>query len=151
MEVKDSPMATGHDENESFDQRFGRLLDALLSNPPEETTTREQLAAFRDKLVGCLQEGRSRRLIYAQFIDAGGVVSYQRFCVLLNDLVADQDRVSAIKRKYGKGSRGREEQGSGSKLIEARRSGRGIGKSLEQIQRETTEALVGVAGFGKEN
>ena len=91
MEVKDSPMATGHDENESFDQRFGRLLDALLSNPPEETTTREQLAAFRDKLVGCLQEGRSRRLIYAQFIDAGGVVSYQRFCVLLNDLVADQD------------------------------------------------------------
>ncbi len=99
-------MATGHDENESFDQRFGRLLDALLSNPPEETTTREQLAAFRDKLVGCLHEGRSRRLIYAQFIDAGGVGSYQRFCVLLNDLVADQDRVSAIKRKYGKGRRG---------------------------------------------
>ena len=71
MEVKDSPMATGHDENESFDQRFGRLLDALLSNPPEETTTREQLAAFRDKLVGCLQEGRSRRLMLRAVYQCG--------------------------------------------------------------------------------
>ena len=144
-------MATGHDENEPLDQRFTQLLDAALSNPPQETTTREQLAVTRDKLVQCLEAGMSRRFLHTQFTKAGGVVSYQRFCVLLNDLVTDQDRVSAIKRKYGNGRRGREVRGEGSKLIEARRSEKGIGKSLEQIQNERTEALARVAGFGKEN
>jgi hypothetical protein len=144
-------MATGHDENEPLDQRFTQLLDAALSNPPQETTTREQLAGTRDKLVQCLEAGMSRRFLHTQFTKAGGVVSYQRFCVLLHDLVTDQDRVSAIKRKYGNGRRGPEQRGSGSKLIEARRSGRGTGKTLEQIQNETTEALARVAGFGKEN
>ncbi len=144
-------MATGHDENEPLDQRFTQLLDAALSNPPQETTTREQLAGTRDKLVQCLEAGLSRRFLHSLFTKAGGVVSYQRFCVLLNDLVTDQDRVSAIKRKYGNGRRGREVRGEGSKLIEARRSERGIGKTLEQIQRESTDALVRVAGFGKEN
>jgi hypothetical protein len=144
-------MATGHDENEPLDQRFTQLLDAALSNPPQETTTREQLAGTRDKLVRCLEAGMSRRFLHTQFTKAGGVVSYQRFCVLLNDLVDDQERVSAIRRKHGKARREREERGSGSKLIEARRSERGIGKTLEQIQSESTEALARVAGFGKEN
>ena len=150
-EIKGSPMATGHEENEPLDQRFTQLLDAALSNPPQETTTREQLAGTRDKLVRCLEAGMSRRFLHAQFTKAGGVVSYQRFCVLLNDLVTDQDRVSAIKGKYGNGRRERELRGSGSKLIEARRSGKGIGKTLEQMQRETTEALVRVARFDEDN
>jgi hypothetical protein len=146
-------MATGHEENEPLDQRFRQLLDAALSNPPEETTTREQLAATRDKLVRCLEAGMSRRFLHRQFTEAGGVVSYQRFCVLLNDVVADEELVSGIKRKNGtvKGRRGMEQRGSGSKLIAARRSERGIGKTLEQMQSESTKALVRVAGFGEEN
>ena len=145
-------MANGHEQNEPLAQRFKVLLDTALRNPPEETTTREQLSATRDKIVKCLETGMSRRFLHTQFIKAGGAVSYQRFCVLLAELVDDQERVNAIRRKYGKGRRaGREERGSGSRLIEARRNERGIGKTLEQIQNESTEASARVAGFGEEN
>jgi hypothetical protein len=133
-------MADGHVESEPLNQRFRQLLDAALRHPPEETTTREQLAATRDKLVRCLEAGMSRRFLHAQFVKAGGVVSYQRFCVLLNDLAVDEERVSAIRRKHGKAKRG-------SKLLEARRSEGG--KTLEQIQSESAQALARVAGFGE--
>jgi hypothetical protein len=136
-------MADGHEENETFGQRFRQLLDAALRHPPEETTTREQLVASRDKLVRCLETGMSRRFLHTQFVKAGGVVSYQRFCVLLNDLAVDEERVSAIKRKHRKARRG-------SKLLEARRSEGGIGKTLEQIQSESAQALARVAGFAEE-
>ena len=75
-----------------------------------------------------------------QFVKAGGEVSYQRFCVLLNDLAVDEERVNAIRRKHGKAKRG-------SKLLEARRSEGG--KTLEQIQSESAQALARVAGFGE--
>jgi hypothetical protein len=133
-------MADGHVESEPLNQRFRQLLDAALRHPPEETTTREQLAATRDKLMRCLEAGMSRRFLHAQFVKAGGVVSYQRFCVLLNDLAVDEERVSAIRRKHGKAKRG-------SKLLEARRSEGG--KTLEQIQSESAQALARVAGFGE--
>ena len=133
-------MADGHVESEPLNQRFRQLLDAALRHPPEETTTREQLAATRDKLVRCLEAGMSRRFLHAQFVKAGGVVSYQRFCVLLNDLAVDEERVSAIRRKHGKAKRG-------SKLLEARRSEGG--ETLEQIQSESAQALARVAGFGE--
>jgi len=133
-------MADGHVESEPLNQRFRQLLDAALRHPPEETTTREQLAATRDKLMRCLEAGMSRRFLHAQFVKAGGVVSYQRFCVLLNDLAVDEERVNAIRRKHGKAKRG-------SKLLEARRSEGG--KTLEQIQSESAQALARVAGFGE--
>jgi hypothetical protein len=142
-------MARSHDENEPFEARFGQLLEAALSNPPEETTTREQLATSREKIVSCLKAGMSRRFLHAQFMKAGGVVSYQRFCVLLNDLLQDEEIVNGIKRKtFTTRGRGANREGSnGSKLIAARRGEGGIGKTLEQIQRESTEALVRVAGL----
>jgi hypothetical protein len=144
-------MARSHDENDPFNERFSQLLDAALSNPPEETTTREQLATSRDKIVRCLRAGISRRFLHTQFVVAGGVVSYQRFCVLLNELLHDEEVVNGIKGR-GVAAKGRvadrdRERGNGSKLIAARRSDGGIGKTLGQIQSETTQALVRVAGF----
>ena len=140
-------MADGHEENETFGQRFRQLLDVALRHPPEETTTREQLAATRDKLVRCMEAGMSRRFLHARFVKAGGVVSYQRFCVLVNDLADDEERVSTIRRKHGKAGRDK----GGSKLLEARRGERGIGKTLEEIQNESAQALARVAGFEQEN
>ena len=64
-------MADGHVESEPLNHRFRQLLDAALRHPPEETTTREQLAATRDKLVRCLEAGMSRRFLHAQFVKAG--------------------------------------------------------------------------------
>ena len=142
-------MARSHEENQTFDNRFGQLLEAALSHPPEETTTREQLGRSREKIVRCLKAGLSRRFLHRQFVAAGGVVSYQRFCVLLNDLLEDEETVNGIKSKTFRASgRGAQREGNnGSKLIAARRGEGGIGKTLEQIQRESTEALARVAGF----
>ena len=142
-------MAISHHENEPFDDRFGALLEAALRNPPEETTTRDALARSREKIVRCLKAGMSRRFLHTQFVKAGGVVSYQRLCVLLNDLLRDEEIVNGIKGKSfeTKGRAGSRQGGNGSKLIAARRREGGIGKTLEEIQRESTEALVRVAGL----
>jgi hypothetical protein len=142
-------MAISHQENEPFDDRFGALLEAALRNPPEETTTRDALARSREKIVRCLKAGMSRRFLHTQFVKAGGVVSYQRLCVLLNDLLRDEEIVNGIKGKsFGAKCRaGNRGASNGSKLIAARRRDRGIGKTLEEIQRESTAALVRVAGL----
>ena len=143
-------MAISHHENEPFDDRFGALLEAALRNPPEETTTRDALARSREKIVRCLKAGMSRRFLHTQFVKAGGVVSYQRLCVLLNDLLRDEEIVNGIMGKSfaTKGRAGSRQGGNnGSKLIAARRREGGIGKTLEEIQRESTEALVRVAGL----
>jgi hypothetical protein len=142
-------MATSHQENEPLDERFGALLEDALRNPPEETTTRDALVRSREKIVRCLKAGISRRFLHTQFLKAGGVVSYQRLCVLLNDLLRDEETVNGIKRKTfdRKGRAGNRECGTGSKLIAARRREGGIGKTLEEIQRESAEALVRVAGL----
>ena len=66
-EVKRSAMASSQDENERLDRRFGELLDEALRNPPEESTTRVELIAAREKLALCLEKGLSRRFLHAQF------------------------------------------------------------------------------------
>jgi len=58
-------MAGCQHEIESFDRRFGQLLDEALSNPPEESSTREELVAAREKLALCLEKGLSRRFLHA--------------------------------------------------------------------------------------
>lgn len=142
-------MATSHQENEPFEDRFGQLLEAALSHPPEETTTREQLGRSREKIVRCLKAGLSRRFLHRQFVAAGGVVSYQRFCVLLNDLLEDEETVNGIKSKTfaARGRSPNRNGGNGSKLIAARRGEGGIGKTLEQIQSDSAAALARVAGL----
>jgi hypothetical protein len=140
-EVQRSAMASSQRENESLDRTFGELLDEALSNPPEDSSTREELIAAREKLALCLEKGLSRRFLHAQFTRAGGVVSYQRFCVLLKEVVGDMELVSSIKqRELNAGGRKKAKSG-GSRLLEARRAG----KTLSQIRSEATEALAQVA------
>jgi hypothetical protein len=140
-EVQRSAMASSQREIESLDRTFGELLDEALSNPPEDSSTREELIAAREKLALCLEKGLSRRFLHAQFTRAGGVVSYQRFCVLLKEVVGDMELVSSIKqRELNAGGRKKPKSG-GSRLLEARRTG----KTLSQIRSEATEALAQVA------
>jgi hypothetical protein len=134
-------MASSQDENESLDRRFGELLDEALRNPPEESTTRVELIVAREKLARCLEKGLSRRFLHAQFTRAGGVVSYQRFCVLLKEVVKDMELVSRIKERETIGGERRKGKSGGSRLVEARRRG----KTLSEIRGETTAALAQVA------
>jgi hypothetical protein len=145
-EVKRTAMANSQDENESLDRRFGELLDEALRNPPEESTTREELIAAREKLALCLEKGLSRRFLHAQFMRAGGVVSYQRFCVLLKEVMKDMAFVRTIREKEAASeSGGRKAKNGGSRLLNARRK---IGKTLSEIRGETTAALAEIANLG---
>ena len=138
-------MAAGESDNEKVDSRFSRLLDEALANPPEETTTREQLAASKAKLMQCMAAGLSRRFLHGQYLRAGGLVSYQRFCVLLKEVMADDALVGRIKGKYG--SKGSDRKEGGSRLLVERRRGVGPGKTIEEIRTERTAALVEAAKF----
>jgi hypothetical protein len=138
--------ASQNDDDEKVDSRFSRLLDEALANPPEETTTREQLAASKAKLIQCMEAGLSRRLLHGQYLRAGGLVSYQRFCVLLKEVVLDDALVGRIRGKYKKKeARGSAKEG-GSRLLAERRRG-GPGKTIEEIRTERTAALVEAANF----
>src|ERR1700731_2872577 len=139
-------MAASQNEDEKVDSRFSRLLDEALANPPEETTTREQLAASKEKLLRCMEAGLSRRFLHGQYLRAGGVVSYQRFCVLLKEVLMEERLVGRIKDKYEKkGVRGGPKEG-GSRLLAERRKG-GLGKTVEEIRAERTAALTAAAKF----
>jgi len=140
-EVKRTAKASSQDEHERLDRRFGQLLDEALTNPPEESTTRVELIAAREKLALCLEKGLSRRFLHAQFTRAGGVVSYQRFCVLLKEVVKDMELVSRIKERETIGGGRKQSKAAGSRLVEARRRG----KTLSEIRGETTAALAQVA------
>lgn len=140
-------MAASQNDDEKVDSRFSRLLDEALANPPEETTTREQLAASKAKLLQCMEAGLSRRFLHGQYLRAGGLVSYQRFCVLLKAVVADEVLVGRIKGKHeSKGARGDGKEG-GSRLLAERRREVGPGKTIEEIRTERTAALVEAAKF----
>jgi hypothetical protein len=140
-------MAASQNDDEKVDSRFSRLLDEALANPPEETTTREQLAASKAKLLQCMEAGLSRRFLHGQYLRAGGMVSYQRFCVLLKEVVADDVLVGRIKGKYErKGARGDGKEG-GSRLLAERRRAGGQGKTIEELRSERTAALVEAANF----
>ena len=145
-EVKRSAMASSQDQNDSLDRRFGELLDEALRNPPEESTTRVELIAAREKLARCLEQGLSRRFLHAQFMKAGGVVSYQRFCELLKEVVGDVAFVSAIREKVAASrAGGSKAKNGGSRLLDARRK---MGKTLGEIRIETTAALANIANLG---
>ena len=136
-------MAGCQHEIESFDRRFGQLLDEALSNPPEESSTREELVAAREKLALCLEKGLSRRFLHTQFRRAGGAVSYQRFCVLLKEVVKDMELVRRIKEREINGGERRKAKSVGSPLVDARRRG----KTLSEIRSEATAALAQVANL----
>jgi hypothetical protein len=123
-------------------EMFRGLLAETLRNPPDETTTRAELAPYRSEIVASLEKKVSRRFLYTLFTRTGGQICYQRFCALLRDILADEQLVRDIKSNE-------RNVRPASKLVEERRSGR-IGKSLEEIQRDTTAALVRVAGFREE-
>jgi hypothetical protein len=138
-------MAAGESDNEKVDSRFRRLLDEALAHPPEETTTREQLAAAKETLRLCIEKGLSRRFLHGEFLRAGGVVSYQRFCVLLKEVLMGDALVEQIKGKYeSKGGRGGAKGGE-SRLLSERRKAAAAGKTIDQIRSERTAALIDAA------
>jgi hypothetical protein len=131
-------MASSQDENESLDRRFGQLLDEALRNPPEESTTRVELIAAREKLALCLEKGLSRRFLHAQFTRAGGSRELSALLRAAQGGVGDVAFVSAIRETVAASrAGGSKAKNGGSRLLDARRK---MGKTLSEIRSETGQS-----------